>query len=80
MPVTKEILDSLSKEDLIKVIGNMHDIIQEWNSGYGLDKSDGDILIEIGSACSSYCRETTDWTMPNLTQIIRDGKINNIIE
>lgn len=30
------LLEKLSKEDLIKVIANMHDIIQEWDNGYGL--------------------------------------------
>lgn len=53
-----EILEKLTKEDLIKVIANMHDTIQEWNNGYGIPEEDSETLIKIGSECSKYCVET----------------------
>jgi hypothetical protein len=76
----KTLIDGLSKEDLIKVIATMHDTIQEWNNGYGLEKEEGDALIEIGSACTQYCSSKGSWGIPNPTQIIRDSKINKIVE
>lgn len=50
-----ELLEKLTKEDLIKVIANMHDTIQEWNNGYGLPKDESETLIKIGSECTTYC-------------------------
>lgn len=61
-----ELLEKLTKEDLIKVIATMHDTIQEWDNGYGLIKKEYDILIGIGSACTSYCVEVKDWKLPKL--------------
>ena len=54
----ENLLEKLTKEDLIKVIANMHDTIQEWNNGWGLEKNDAETLIKIGSACTSYCVKT----------------------
>jgi hypothetical protein len=54
----ENLLEKLTKEDLIKVIANMHDTIQEWNNGYGLPKEESETLIKIGSACTSYCVKT----------------------
>jgi hypothetical protein len=52
------ILEKLSKEDLIRIIANMHDTIQEWDNGYGLPKEDAETLIKIGRACTTYCVKT----------------------
>jgi len=54
----ENLLEKLTKEDLIKVIANMHDTIQEWDNGWGLPKEDAKTLIKIGSACTSYCVKT----------------------
>lgn len=59
-------LEKLSKEDLIKVIANMHDTIQEWNNGWGLSKDDAEILIKIGTACTNDCVEKNDFELPIL--------------
>lgn len=44
-------LEALTKNDLINVIAEMHDIIQEWNNGWGLNEKDGETLIHIGNLC-----------------------------
>jgi hypothetical protein len=62
----KELLEKLTKEDLIKVVANMHDTIQEWNNGYGLPSEEAETLIKIGSACTSVCSETQDWSLPQV--------------
>lgn len=61
-----ELLEKLTKEDLIKVIANMHDTIQEWNNGYGLPAEQAETLNKIGSACISVCSETQDWNLPKV--------------
>jgi hypothetical protein len=61
------ILESLTKEDLIKVIGNMHDLIQDWNVGYGLSKEESDTLINVGSACTKHCAET-NFDLPKIVE------------
>lgn len=58
MENVSKLLDNLSKEDLIKVIANMHDTIQEWNNGWGLEQNEAETLIKIGSECVSYCVRT----------------------
>jgi hypothetical protein len=57
-------LEKLKKEDLIKVIANMHDTIQEWNNGHGLLKHDAEIIIKVGNLCTQHCIETNDWKLP----------------
>lgn len=59
-------LDDLTKEDLIKVVANMHDTIQDWNNGWGLPKKDATILIKIGRLCTDRCCKNQDWKLPNL--------------
>jgi hypothetical protein len=61
-----ELLSKLTKEDLIKVVANMHDTIQEWNNGWGLPEEDAETLIKIGSACTSECVENSDWDLPRV--------------
>lgn len=62
-PTTNPI-DNLTKEDLIRVIANMHDTIQEWNNGYGLPKDEAHILSKIGDMCVKKCIITHNWTLP----------------
>lgn len=69
----KTLLDKLSKEDLIIVIANMHDIIQEWNNGWGLSKEDAEALINIGRECTNYCGKENKWKLPDLTK--RSGEL-----
>lgn len=59
-------LEKLSKEDLIKVIANMHDTIQEWNNGWGIAKDDAETLIKIGTACTNHCNEFGDYSLPKI--------------
>ncbi len=60
------LLSKLTKEDLIKVVANMHDTIQHWNDGWGLSKEDAENLNKIGLACSNECVEKDDWTLPKM--------------
>lgn len=64
----KNILDNLTKDDLIKVIANMHDAIQEWDNGWGLPKDEADTLIKVGRACCTECSKNNDFTLPVLKQ------------
>ena len=52
------ILENLTRDDLIKVIAEMHDTIQDWGNGWGLTSADASKLIDIGSACISHCANT----------------------
>lgn len=61
----ENILDNLTKEDLIKVIGNISDTIQstyDWK-GHGMLESDAEIIVKIGDACKEYCGKT-NWNLP----------------
>lgn len=60
-----EMLEKLTKEDLIKVIANMHDTIQEWDNGYGLPEDESETLIKIGGECIDYCLKT-NFDLPKL--------------
>ena len=62
----ENLLEKLTKEDLIRVVANMHDTIQEWNNGYGLPKEEADTLIKIGSACAEYCGKNNIFNLPNI--------------
>jgi len=72
----KKLLKKLTKEDLIKVVANMHDTIQEWDNGYGLPQEDAECLVEIGSACAEYCTKN-DWDLPN---VIKKQTLQNLID
>lgn len=61
----ENILEKLTKEDLIKVIANMHDTIQDWNNGRRLPNDEAEILIKIGSACLKECCNKNDFTLPS---------------
>lgn len=61
----ENLLEKLTKEDLIKVIANMHDTIQEWNNGWGLPNDEAETLIKIGSACVKECSNKNDFTLPS---------------
>lgn len=61
-----ELLEKLTKDDLVKVIANMHDTIQYWNHGYGFPDEEADTLNKIGSACTSTCVENQDWKLPDV--------------
>jgi hypothetical protein len=63
-----EMLSKLTKEDLIKVVANMHDTIQDWNNGWGLKPGDAEIMTKIGSACVSACSDNNDWDLPQVVE------------
>ena len=63
--VMENLLEKLTKEDLIKVIGNISDTIQstyEWK-GHEMLEADAEIITKIGNACKEYCIKN-DWTLP----------------
>ena len=66
MKTQEELLEQLSKEDLIKVIANMHDTIREWDNGWGLNDYESKILIEVGNACTKNCVKNNDWELPKI--------------
>jgi len=57
-----ELLESLTKEQLIKVIANYSDTFQDL-SGWGLSEDDAEAMSEIGHACKSYCSKNNDWSL-----------------
>lgn len=59
-------LEQLTKEDLVKVIATMHDVIQHWNDGWGLSKEESSCLIKIGTMCTSECVKNDDWNLPKV--------------
>jgi len=59
-------LNTLSREDLIRTIAWMHDTIQEWNNGWGLDKETAIRLIDIGRLCTAQCVKTNNWELPTI--------------
>jgi uncharacterized protein involved in tolerance to divalent cations len=61
----ENLLEKLTKEDLIKVIGNMTDTVQsvyDWK-GNGMLEHDAEIVVKIGNACKEYCNKN-DWALP----------------
>lgn len=61
----KELLEKLTKEDLIKVIANMTDTVQsvyDWK-GNGMLEHNAEIVVKIGDACKLYCAEN-GWELP----------------
>lgn len=61
----KEILNYLSKEDLIAVIANLYDSVKDWD-GYGFTLSDIEVINKIGRASCWFSTSEDKWDMPNL--------------
>ncbi len=59
--VNEELLEKLSREDLIEVIANMHDTVQEWQYGWGYSERDGLVLEKVGRACAENMLSTGKW-------------------
>lgn len=59
-------LEQLKKEDLVKVIATMHDVIQNWNQGWGLSHEESSCLIKVGKICTSECVKNDDWNLPKV--------------
>lgn len=59
-------LANLSKEDLIKIIANMHDTIQEWHHGWGLNKEEAQTFTKVGNTCTQYCIQNNNWDISHL--------------
>ena len=57
-----ELLETLTKEQLVKVIANYADTFQDLD-GYGLSDDDAKAMSEIGYACKSYCSARKDWSL-----------------
>lgn len=45
------ILDNMTKAQLIAVIAELHDTVGEWEDGWGFTDADGKKLMTIGRAC-----------------------------
>lgn len=61
----ENLLEKLTKEDLIKVIGKITDTVQsiyDWKDN-GMLKNDAEIVVKIGDACKKYC-DKNGWTLP----------------
>ena len=61
----ENVLEKLTKEDLIKVIANISDTIQYdlfWKEN-GMLETDAEIIVKIGDACIDYCCKN-DWKLP----------------
>lgn len=56
-------LSSLTRLDLIKIIANMHDTIQTWNSGWGLSHDDATIMTKVGSTAIKELKDNFDGDM-----------------
>lgn len=61
-------LEKLSKEELIAVIAHMHDCIQDWDNGWGLNEKDAAALIKVGNLCAEHMIKTQGrtWTLPDI--------------
>lgn len=61
----KKYLEDYSKEDLIKIIGTIHDATggDYWELGFD-DEYDNDNVEYIGRLCKEYCMNN-DWNVPN---------------
>lgn len=62
-PASTDLVESLDKEDLIKIIANMHDTIQDWGNGYGISDAESNVLIKVGQSCTAYCIKKNDLSM-----------------
>lgn len=52
--MNKSILENLTKEDLIKIIGNIYDVLKREQS-YDLPTEKAEILNTVGKVCVDYC-------------------------
>lgn len=59
-------LEQLTKEDLVKVIATMHDVIQHWQHGYGLSNEESSCLNKVGKICTAECIKNDDWNLPKV--------------
>ncbi len=57
-----EILEKLTKQDLINVIAHMHDVIQEWEYDYGFSEKQAKTIAKIGKVCVDSC----NWDFPEV--------------
>lgn len=57
----------LSKEDLIRVIAEMHETVnREWHSQYGLPNKTADTLHAIGNLCLDHCLKNDLSGLPDI--------------
>lgn len=63
-----ELLEKLTKTDLIIVIAHMHDKIQNWEDGYGNTTEEADMLNKVGNSATEYCVTTQNWKLPKITE------------
>lgn len=66
------LLNNLTKEELIKVIANMHDTINDWG-GYGFNNDEREVLNEIGSECVEYCSSRNDFIIYDILTKIKNN-------
>jgi len=61
-------IDDLTKNELIKIIANICDVVQtvyEWQM-WGFSKEDAEIIEYVGRLCKDRCYNTKDWTLISL--------------
>jgi len=46
----------------------MHDVIQEWDNGWGLEQQNAQTLKSIGDKCMLSCHYNNDWDISHLTK------------
>ena len=68
-PQVNEILNNLSKEDLIRVIANIADAIQDFN-GWGFNTVSEDIMKTVGVECIDFCKKKNNWDWPLIDCLI----------
>lgn len=64
----KQLLESITKEELVTVLGNIGDVFQtesDWK-GHGFSNDDVQILHVITSACLSSCSEKQNFKLPKI--------------
>jgi hypothetical protein len=60
-----DVLEKLTKEELIRVIANLSDGTN-WHDGYGFTYNDAHKLNQISALCLEYCVETNNWEIPEV--------------
>lgn len=73
-------LSNLTRLDLIKIIANMHDTIQTWNSGWGLSDNDAKIMTKVGSTAIKELKDNFNGDMDLSTIVIDEPIVTQVIK
>ena len=61
--INEQLLENLTRKDLINVIALMHDTIEDWNNSLGCSENMTIVLNAVGRACLEHCEEH-DFSFP----------------